>query len=41
MIWPQGRAPLVLVTYFTQPQQNAESRRDVLASAARIIAEGL
>ncbi|MDW4772202.1 hypothetical protein NQ274_26695, partial [Escherichia coli] len=24
-----------------QPQQNAESRRDVLASAARIIAEGL
>ncbi|WP_227633473.1 hypothetical protein, partial [Klebsiella pneumoniae] len=25
----------------TQPQQNAESRRDVLASAARIIAEGL
>ncbi|MBJ3043849.1 serine hydrolase, partial [Salmonella enterica subsp. enterica serovar Typhimurium] len=41
VIWPQGRAPLVLVTYFTQPQQNAESRRDVLASAARIIAEGL
>ncbi|WP_308906589.1 serine hydrolase, partial [Klebsiella pneumoniae] len=41
VICPQGRAPLVLVTYFTQPQQNAERRRDVLASAARIIAEGL
>ena len=27
VIWPQGRAPLVLVTYFTQPQQNAEPPR--------------
>ncbi|MFV7813598.1 hypothetical protein ACLE5P_28065 [Klebsiella pneumoniae] len=39
VIWPQGRAPLVLVTYLPSQQQNAERRRDVLASAARIIAE--
>ncbi|WMR25685.1 hypothetical protein RBI21_27465 (plasmid) [Klebsiella pneumoniae] len=42
MIWPKrSRAAGILVTYFTQPQPKAESRRDVLASAARIIAEGL
>ncbi len=34
VIWPKDRAPLILVTYFTQPQPKAESRRDVLASAA-------
>ncbi len=37
----KDRAPPILVTYFTQPQPKAESRRDVLASAAKIIAEGL
>lgn len=41
VIWPENRAPLILVTYFTQPQQQAESRRDVLASAAKIVTEGL
>lgn len=41
VIWPTDRAPLVLVTYFTQPQPEAESRRDVLASAAKIVTEGL
>lgn len=41
VIWPKDRAPLVLVTYFTQPQPEAESRRDVLASAAKIVTEGL
>nr|QTX14636.1 Class A beta-lactamase [Klebsiella pneumoniae] len=35
VIWPKDRAPLILVTYFTQPQPKAESRRDVLASAAK------
>ncbi|MDZ3923518.1 hypothetical protein SBI99_15005, partial [Escherichia coli] len=25
-IWPKDRAPLILVTYFTQPQPKAESR---------------
>ncbi|WP_336221461.1 CdiA/SED family class A beta-lactamase [Citrobacter amalonaticus] len=40
VIWPEGRAPLVLVTYFTQPQQDAKGRKDVLAAAARIVTEG-
>lgn len=33
VIWPSQGAPLVLVLYFTQRQNDAESRRDVLASA--------
>lgn len=41
VIWPANHAPLVLVTYFTQPQQNAEARKDVLAAAAKIVTEGL
>lgn len=41
VIWPEARAPLILVTYFTQPEQKAESRRDVLAAAAKIVTEGL
>lgn len=41
VIWPEDRAPLILVTYFTQPEQKAESRRDVLAAAAKIVTEGL
>lgn len=40
VIWPEGRAPLILVTYFTQPQQNAKGRKDVLAAAAKIVTEG-
>ncbi|WP_421080734.1 FONA family class A beta-lactamase [Serratia fonticola] len=41
VIWPANHAPLILVTYFTQPQQNAEARKDVLAAAAKIVTEGL
>lgn len=41
VIWPENHAPLILVTYFTQPEQKAESRRDVLAAAAKIVTEGL
>lgn len=41
VIWPEDRAPLILVTYFTQPQPKAESRRDVLAAAAKIVTDGL
>ncbi|WP_422824405.1 class A beta-lactamase [Xenorhabdus bharatensis] len=39
VIWPTGnQAPLVLVTYFTQPaDKNAKARPDVLAEAARIV----
>ena len=41
VIWPEDHAPMILVTYFTQPEQKAESRRDVLAAAAKIVTEGL
>ncbi|TDR77881.1 class A beta-lactamase [Paludibacterium purpuratum] len=37
VIWPTGRAPLILVTYFTQKAPKALARRDVLASAAHIV----
>jgi beta-lactamase class A len=40
VIWPENKAPLVLVTYFTQPEKDAKSRRDVLASAAKIVTQG-
>lgn len=41
VIWPEHQPPLVLVTYFTQPQKEAKSRNDVLAAAAKIVTEGL
>ncbi|EPQ0970692.1 CdiA/SED family class A beta-lactamase [Citrobacter farmeri] len=41
VIWPEDRAPLILVTYFTQPQQDAKGRKDILAAAAKIVTEGL
>lgn len=41
VVWPEGRAPLILVTYFTQPQQDAKGRKDVLAAAAKIVTQGL
>lgn len=40
VIWPQNHAPLILVTYFTQPKQDATSRKDVLAAAAKIVSAG-
>ncbi|MBI6550418.1 class A beta-lactamase [Xenorhabdus sp. VLS] len=41
VIWPKNnRAPLILVTYFTQPDNPvADARPDVLASAARIMTQ--
>ncbi|RYF34973.1 MAG: class A beta-lactamase [Comamonadaceae bacterium] len=38
VLWPPGRPPLVVAMYFTQPQQDAAARSDVLAAAARIVA---
>ncbi|XYH26013.1 class A beta-lactamase [Pantoea ananatis] len=40
VIWPPHHAPLVLVTYYTQPDKHAAARRDVLAGAAKIVASG-
>ncbi|WP_411703752.1 class A beta-lactamase [Edaphovirga cremea] len=39
IIWPTNKAPLILVTYFTQTEQNAKPRKDVLADAARIVTQ--
>ncbi|KAA1174052.1 class A beta-lactamase [Photorhabdus heterorhabditis] len=41
ILWPPKGAPVILVVYFTQFQQDAESRRDVLASATRLVMEHL
>lgn len=36
LIWPPGKAPLIMAIYFTQFDVNAKSRQDVLAKAAGI-----
>jgi beta-lactamase class A len=41
VLWPPGRAPIVLALYFTQPRQDAAWRDDILAEAARLVAQGL
>ncbi|HEI6895497.1 TPA: class A beta-lactamase BlaA [Yersinia enterocolitica] len=37
VLWPTKGAPIVLVVYFTQREKDAKPRRDVLASATKII----
>ncbi|PLR30577.1 class A beta-lactamase [Chimaeribacter arupi] len=37
VIWPPHGKPLVLAIYFTQPKADAEARRDVLATATRLV----
>ncbi|MCU5772426.1 class A beta-lactamase [Erwiniaceae bacterium BAC15a-03b] len=37
IIWPPKGKPLILAIYFTQKHQHAEARRDVLASATRLV----
>lgn len=37
VLWPPGKAPLILTLYFTQKEKDAKPRRDVLASATRIV----
>ncbi|SAL55186.1 class A beta-lactamase [Caballeronia telluris] len=38
VLWPPSKAPIVVVIYFTQREQDAKARNDVLASAAKIVA---
>lgn len=38
VLWPPGRAPLVVVIYTTQTRQDAKPRDDVIAAAAKIVA---
>jgi len=37
IIWPPHGKPLLLAIYFTQPKADAEARRDVLATATRLV----
>jgi beta-lactamase class A len=39
IIWPPNCQPIVLAVYFTQPQQNATPRNEVIASATRLAIE--
>lgn len=39
VIWPPGRAPIVLAVYVTQRKQDAESRSDLVAAAAKVVAD--
>jgi beta-lactamase class A len=41
LTWPPGKPPVVLAIYFTQGTKRAPWRDDVVASAARIVAETL
>ncbi|AIO34794.1 class A beta-lactamase [Burkholderia pseudomultivorans] len=41
VVWPPSRAPLVMAVSFTQPRADAAARADVVASAARIVANAL
>ncbi|WP_193016489.1 MULTISPECIES: class A beta-lactamase [Gammaproteobacteria] len=37
VIWPEDHAPLVLVVYFTQQDQNAKYRKDIIVKATEIV----
>lgn len=41
VIWPKNHAPVILTAYFTQHGKDATARRDVLASAAKLVAEAI
>jgi beta-lactamase class A len=41
VLWPPGKPPVVLTVYFTQPNRHAAARNDVIAEAARFMAEAI
>ena len=41
VLWPAGRAPVVLALYLTQSAENAKPRDEVLAAASRIVVQWL
>jgi beta-lactamase class A len=41
VIWPENHAPLILVVYFTQQEQGAKYRKDIVAQAAEIVTRKL
>lgn len=36
VVWPKGRAPLVVVVYYTGPAKDSKARSDVVAAATKI-----
>ncbi|TWI57429.1 beta-lactamase class A [Pseudomonas duriflava] len=41
VLWPPGRAPMIIAIYTAQTEPTAKARNDVIASAARVVAEAL
>ena len=39
VVWPTGKAPVVLALYFTQPGKDDKANSEILASAARVVVE--
>lgn len=37
VIWPKNHAPLILVVYFTQQEQDAKYRKDIIVKATEIV----
>lgn len=37
VIWTEKKAPMILVTFFTQPLKDAKGRKDVLSEATKIV----
>jgi beta-lactamase class A len=41
IVWPPGRPPLVVAVYLVAPQGSADSRNEVFADVARVVAGGI
>ncbi|GAB2879976.1 PEN family class A beta-lactamase, Bpc-type [Pseudoduganella ginsengisoli] len=41
VVWPQGRAPLVVVVYYAGPDKDSKARSDVVATATKIALDAL
>jgi beta-lactamase class A len=39
IVWPAGKAPVVMALYFTQPGKDDKANSEILAAAARVVVE--
>lgn len=39
IVWPTGKAPVVMALYFTQPGKDDKANSEILAAAARVVVE--
>lgn len=39
VVWPTGKAPVVMALYFTQPGKDDKANSEILAAAARVVVE--